>query len=109
MSKRVRQNWPLLHFLLQKIPARQLKSVLCTLSPEQVDTLGEIAINVLYGTLAITDAHKRSLKHYTSKLEYIGDSAKSIKKRKAVIRENPQIITLLSTAAKPLLKGLLQQ
>ena len=108
MNKRLRQNGPLLHFLMQSLPRRQLKSILSTLTHEQIKALGEIAINVLYGTITIKDVHKRLLKRYASIVEYIGDSSKSIQKRKNVIAGNPKVITLLLTAAKPVLKGLLQ-
>ena len=103
----MRQNWPLINFLMQKLPTAQVKAVLSTLTTEQVNTLGEIAVNILYGTIPITNVDKRLLKRYASKIEYIGDARNCLKKRKSLIQASPKIIGLLLNAAKPLMKSLL--
>ena len=108
MNKRVRQNGALLRFLMQNLHPRQLKAVLHTLSPDQVNAIGEVAVNVLYGTIPIREAYKRTLRSHSSKIEYIGDSANKLHRRKKAIIGNPKVVVLLLTACKPLLKGLLQ-
>lgn len=108
MSKHLREHWHLLHFLMHEVQPKQLKAVLSTLDRGQTDVLGEIAVNVLYGTIPISEEHKGKLKPYASKVEYIGDSRNSLKSRRDLILANPRMIVLLMRAVKPLLKSLLQ-
>ena len=96
----MRENWPLINFLMQKLPPAQVKVVLLTLTTEQVNTLGEIAVNILYGTIPITNVHKRLLKRDASKIEYIGDARNCLKKRKSLIQASPKIIGLLLNAGE---------
>ena len=107
MSRRVRENWPLLNFLMQKLPSTQVKIVLTSLTPEQVNAIGEVAANIAYGNIPISASHKDILKRYASKIEFIGNSSNSLQKRKSMIISHPKIILLLLNAAKPLLKSLL--
>ena len=106
MSQRVKRNWALVNFLMQDIPLAQVKTVLTTLSPEQVNSIGEIAVNALYGTIPLKEHHKKALKKYSNKIEYIGDKANSVKNRKHVIESNPKAVVLLLKATKPILSSL---
>lgn len=108
MSKRLRQNGALISYLMQDLSSPQLKALLETLTSEQVNALGEIAVNVLYGTITITDVHKKKLKRHAAVIELIGDKSVNITKRRSVISRNPRVIKSLLTAAKPILKGLIQ-
>ena len=107
MSKHVKEHLPLLNFLLYSKSPKQLKNTLSTLTEEQVNAIGEIAVNVLYGIIPITNYQKNLLKKYLAKLENIGDSDISNKKRKLMIIRHPGAVQSLLTAARPVFKNLL--
>ena len=87
---------------------KQFKAILTTLTEEQVLVLCEIAINILYSVIPISNANKQNLKKYAKKLDFLGDSSNSLKKRKLFIEKNPALLQAVLTAAKPVLKSLLQ-
>ena len=93
---------------MQKLPPTQARDILGTLTAEQVNAIGEVAVNILYSTLPITAQYKGKLKRHAPKLEYMGDSRISLKKRRSFLRGNHQIVSLLLNAAKPMLKGLME-
>lgn len=74
------------------------------ITEEQVNAIGEVAVNVLYGTLPTTNVQKAKLKKYSELYDYIGNSSVSLKKRKEAIQNNLAGISLLLQVAKPLLK-----
>ena len=108
MSKQVRVNLPLVNFLLYAKTPKQFKAVLTTLTEEQVKVLCEIAVNILYGVISISNSHKQHLKKHAKKLEFLGDSSNSLKKKKLFLERHPAILQAVLTAAKPVLKSLLQ-
>ena len=85
MSKRLKSNISLIHFLIDNITESQSKLLLRTLTKDQVDTISELAANVLYGNIPITDKFKGLLRRYKSKIEYIGNAKNSLAKRKNVV------------------------
>ena len=104
MSKRLTEHSALMNFLSNAADNKQLKTVLGTLNTEQVNALGELAINVLYGTIPTTEAQRKLLKPFASMHEYIGDLSNSTKKRKELLIKKPQGITLVLKVAKPFLQ-----
>ena len=108
MSKQVRANLPLVNFLLYAKTPKQFKTVLTTLTEEQVKVLSEIAVNVLYGVIPISSSHKQQLKKHTKKLEFLSDLSNSLKKKKSLFKNHPAVLQSVLTAAKPVLKSLLQ-
>ena len=105
MSQRVKRHWALVNFLTQEIPLTLVKSILSALSAEQVNAIGEIAVNTLYGIIPIKPQFKKALKRYADLIEFIGEKTNSIKKRKKAIVSNPKAVVLLLTAARPVLQG----
>ena len=105
MSQRVKRHWALVNFLTQQIPLTLVKSILSALSEEQVNAIGEIAVNTLYGIIPIKPPFKKTLKRYSDLIEFIGEKTNSIKKRKKAIVSNPKAVVLLLTAARPVLQG----
>ena len=108
MSKRVKSNLPLLYLLMQKLPSAQARDILGMLTAEQINAIGEVAVNILYSMLPLTIPYKGKLKRHAPKLEYIGDSRISLKKRRSFLQANHQVVSLLLNAAKPMLKGLME-
>ena len=104
MSKRLREHSALMEFLSTVSDKKQLKSVLATLNTDQVNALGEVAINVLYGTIPTTEGQRTLLKPFASMQEFIGDLSNSTKKRKELLIRKPQGITLVLKVAKPFLQ-----
>ena len=105
MSQRIKRHWALVNFLTQQIPLTLVKSILSALSQEQVNAIGEIAVNTLYGIIPIKPQFKKTLKRYSDLIEFIGEKTNSIKKRKKAIVSNPKAVVLLLTAARPVLQG----
>ena len=111
MSKRVKSNLPLLYLLLQKLPSAQAGNILGTLTAEQINAIGEVAVNILYNTLPITISYKGKFIETTrpqTGVGYIGDSRISLKKRRSFLQANHQVVSLLLNAANPMLKGLME-
>ena len=106
MSKRLKDNLPLISFLTSDIPTVQLKLVLASLTKEQVNAISEIAANVLYGNIPISAKHKKLLRPFKSKIEAI--TSKSFKERKRLITKEVRTVKATLQAARTLLKTLLE-
>ena len=106
MSRRVRDHSALLRFLSggKGVTLQQIKTILRMVTDEQAKAIGEIAVNLLYGTIPITAADKKKLKKFSSFYDYIGDSSIGLKKRKSSILRHPTAVTALIRAAAPMLQ-----
>ena len=107
MSKRLRDNICLIHFLSSNITTAQFKTILKSLTNDQVNVISEIAANVLFGNIPISSHHKKILKPFKSKIESLGNATTSLVKRKRLITKEPNLVKSILLAAKPLLKTLL--
>ena len=108
MSNRLKKHWPLVQYIIGPLTPKQIKAVLSNLTSQQINAIGEIAANVLYGNINITESFKRKLRPYKTKIEYIGDSANSVNRRGHLIVQQYRMTVLLLTAVKPILKSFLQ-
>ena len=108
MSKRLKSNLSFIHFLTDNISDVQFKSLLKILTNDQVNTISELAANVLYGNIPISDKFKSILKRFKAKIGSIGNSKNSITNRKRLIAKEYRLVRLLLQSAKPLLKSILQ-
>ena len=108
MSKCLKNNLSLIHFLTDNTSDLQLKTLLKILTNDQVDTISELAANILYGNIPISNKFRNVLKKSKGKIEYIGNAKNSVVKRKSLITREYRLVKLLLQAAKPLLKTILQ-
>ena len=105
MSKKVRENCDFINFMTTfKRSSNQFKSLLATLTPEQVNVISEIAANVLYGVIPISGAHKNKLKPFKSILVGISEPKNSVSKRQDILIKRPTAVIRLLHASKPFLK-----
>ena len=108
MSKRLKYNLRLIDFLTDSIAPNQFKLVLKSLSTDQVNAISEIAANVLYGNIPISDYYKKTLKKFKSKIEAIGNSKNKLSTRKNLIVKEPKLVKLILLAASPVLKTIIK-
>ena len=108
MSEHLRKHFPLIDFLSSGLTRNQLKAVLKTLSNAQATVLGEIALNVLYGRLKLSDSVKTKLRKSAPQIEFISNKENSLTSRKKAITRNFGTIEILLEAVKPQIIALLE-
>ena len=105
MSQRIRKNISYLQLLLSTHRSQQ-RALLNTISPEQLNTLGEIALNILHGVIPLTKIQKKALTRYRNAVRVIGHKNRSQRSKKAVLLKNIKALVVLLKSAEPLLKSL---
>ena len=108
MSKRLKSNSELIRYLLTLQGKNvQLKKLILTLSDEEIKVIGEIAGNLLYGAIPITELSKKTLKPYKSTLLIITNPKTSSRKRRSLIASKPNLVSKVLQASKTFLRSLL--
>jgi hypothetical protein len=102
MSKLLKDNSAFLHLLMTKSTSReQIKTLLNTASTSQLNTLTEIAFNLLKGNIPISLPHKKNLKRYAKQLRLLSRPKNSLRSRKACL--TPALVGTLLKAVAPVL------
>ena len=104
MSKLIKDNAPFLQLLLHITSKAQRKSLLNSITNEQVKVLSEIAHNLLQGTIPFNTVQKVKLKKYKSFIRLLGNTSVAIKAKKQNISKKGSVIALLLLTAEPTLK-----
>lgn len=87
-----------LRFLLEASP-QQVKAILVKITPSQLDALGEVCYNLLYGTLEpdILSA----LKKFHRVIRQLADKSVSAKQRRQIaVNRHKQVVHILRQAEK---------
>lgn len=104
MSDLLHENGAFLHMLMSKdTPKAQVKSLLESISKDQLNCLTEIAHNLLKYNIDISENHKSSLKKYADRLRILSKPKLPLKKRKEVL--NPAFVVALLRAVAPSLRS----
>jgi hypothetical protein len=88
MSQKVLYNWPVLQLLSKDLPAIQQKNIIRELSVNQINCLSEIAINIFYGIIPISENQKELLKPYKKVIIYLSGEHHLIKNKRSYILKN---------------------
>lgn len=83
---------PFLRFLLQASPA-QLRFLLGSITPPQLDAIGEVSYNVLYGVVEVKELSRH--RHY---IRLLGDRTVSSRRRRALVKTRPNLVVQLVKA-----------
>jgi hypothetical protein len=109
MSDLVRYNWVFLAPLITQQAHPLFHEILTQLSDNQIKALCEIAVNTFYGVIPISKLHKNRLILYKDLFENLSKK-KVLTKKRALLLEHPEFITLLLKAVqKHLITDLLKQ
>ena len=108
MSKRLTTNSELIKYLFTlRGKNAKIKKLILTLSDEEVKAIGEIAGNLLYGAIPLTELYKKSLKPYKSALLVISNPKTSSRKRRDIFATKPNLVSKVLEAAKSFLKSVI--
>jgi hypothetical protein len=103
MSKRLKDNITFLRYLASANNKGHLCRILASASKEQVNTLSEIAANIVFGNIPLTTAHRKAGAKYEVKITAIADGKKSVRKRQDLLIRAPKVVLYLLLASKPFL------
>lgn len=81
--------------LITKVSAKQRSLVFKQLTKDQIHVIGEMAANVLGGTLDLDDNNKYRLARYKSIIRKLARRGVTSRFRGEVIRANPTAVSLL--------------
>ena len=108
MSKRLKNNSELVKYILTLTGKNsQLKKLLLSLTNEELKVIGEIAGNLLYGTIPLSDLHKKSLKPFKSILVVISSPKTGLKKRRSILLSKPNLVSKVFEASRGFLKSVI--
>lgn len=109
MSKRVKENVSLINFLADRtISPSQFKSVISILNKDQLNSLSEIAVNVLYGTIPVSESHKQKLKPFKTRIEVLGKPKGGLNARRELFTKEHRVLKSLLVAALPFVLNILK-
>lgn len=106
MSQVIKKNADFLRLVLSTPSRLQRTALLKTVTPDQLQAIGTIAINLLRGSLPMTESYKRKLRRYRVQIRLLADRKASKKKRKEALQ--PQVTVLLLQTAAPALRTVLK-
>jgi hypothetical protein len=110
MSARLKRQSRFLHVLLDDtLTRRQKVHFLQRATRDQVLVLGEIAVNVLRGNIAVNDEHTPRLMKYRNSLRRLAQSPDKLqwRDRHTVIVQNTQAVLTLLNAVKDNLEAII--
>ena len=85
MVNRVVENFGFFHLVPHSTCKRQVREILADVTKEQIQALGELFVNILYGVLPINESVKEKLRKHKKLFEYLASRTNSIKKRKNLL------------------------
>jgi hypothetical protein len=109
MSRKVIYNWPVIQILTKEIPLNQLKNIIKEFSPNQIQSIAEISINILYGNLAISETQKDLLKPYKKVLIYLSGENHTLKNKQVYISRNLTAVKQIIKSASKQMSSILKE
>ncbi len=87
-----------LNFLkfLPQASRQQLKCILEHITPAQLNAIGEVCYNLLYGTIKIGE-----FKRHRHIIRLLGDKKISTIKRRAIVQQRPNVVVRVIRAVLP--------
>nr|DAC81315.1 TPA_asm: gasderminX [Larimichthys croaker adintovirus] len=107
MSARIRRNAPLLKALYHATP-RKRKDILAHSSPDFLQALCEIALNLLKGNIPLSSPQYKKLKSRRKIIRLLADKKTALnQKRRTLMKQSGGFILPLLSAAVPILGNLI--
>jgi hypothetical protein len=88
MSRRVFNNWPVIHLISTDLTKEQYKNIIKELSTNQVLAIVEICINIFYGNIPLTDIQRSTLQPHKKVLNYLSEETHTLKQKQQYIGRN---------------------
>lgn len=106
MSARIKRNAPLLKALYRATPKKR-RDILIHSSPDFIQTLCEISLNLLKGNVPLTPSQFKKLKRQKKIIKLLADKRTSLKRKQQVLKKQTGgfLLPLLS-AVVPLIGNL---
>ena len=83
---------------LQLTENKQRKKLINSASPEQINTISEIILNMLQGNINIKGTHKTKLNHHKRSLRALASKGLSVKKRKKILNQHGGMLGAAASA-----------
>ena len=83
---------------LQLTENKQRKQLIDSASPEQINTISEIVLNLLQGNINIKGTHKTKLNQHKRSLRALASKGVSVKKRKKILNQHGEMIGAAASA-----------
>ena len=105
MSERLCRNLPILKRLLKAKPG-QRRVILHTASDELILALCEVALNILRGTIPLTDVQYKKLRKNKALIKLIADKKVGMRKKRYAINQKGGFLLPLLSIALPFITSL---
>ena len=92
MVKHLLDNIGFFHIIPHSTSQKQIHQVLTHVSKNQLQAVGQLFVNILYGILPITNEIREKLYKYRKVIEYLADRHNSIKKRKKLLLRKKRLL-----------------
>jgi hypothetical protein len=109
MSSRVLAHWKVIQLLSTNLSSSELRSIIVELSLNQILTICEIAVNILYGNITISPENTTKLKKRKKILFYLADKKNSIKSKKLYIVKHRIVVQELIKSAQKHISSLYKE
>ena len=88
------------HFLdaLQQVEEKHRKKLIKGATTEQINTISEVALNILQGNIPLKEHHKKKLNQHKKSLRGLASKGVSVKKRKKIINQHGGMIGAAASA-----------
>ena len=88
------------HFLdaLQQVEEKHRKKLIKGATTEQINTISEVALNILQGNIPLKEHHKKKLNQHKKSLRALASKGVSAKKRKKIINQHGGMIGAAASA-----------
>ena len=83
---------------LQLTENKQRKQLIDSASPEQINTISEIVLNLLQGNIIIKGTHKTKLNQHKRSLRALASKGVSVKKRKKILNQHGGMLGAAASA-----------
>ena len=106
MRNRVIDNFGFFHLIPHSNCKKQIYQVLNHITKDQIQAIGELFVNILYGVLPIKESVKQKLMRYRKLFEYLANKNNPIKKRKKVLLQKKKAVISILKHIYPVIKVL---
>ena len=104
MTKSIIENFGFFHLVPNSTCSKQVTQLLSYISKEQLQAIGELFINIMYGIIPITTLLKDKLTRYKKIIEYLSNKRNSSKQRKLFLIKRKKSVIKILKLIYPLIK-----
>ena len=83
---------------VQQVEEKHRKKLIKNATPEQINTISEVALNILQGNIPLKEHHKKKLNKHKKSLRALASKGVSVKNRKKIINQHGGMIGAAASA-----------